>query len=114
MLRLTLAALGALTISLAYPAPAEDAMKADPMKAAPMATTCDDASMMKLKAEVEATTDAMMKEGAMKGNDHGERRHEGQRLATCAMHMDAAMKAAKGIKAYRRRARPGCASRLMF
>ena len=89
MLRLTLAALAAATISFAYPALADDAMKADPMKA----TVCDDASMMKLQTEVDATTDAMMKDHAMKEMAMAKDAMTAKDDGKCVEHMDGAMKA---------------------
>lgn len=92
-----LAAVAAL--AFAQPVFAQDAMKADPMKPDAMATEmkCDDASMMKLQADIDATSDAMMKEGAMKEMAMASDAMKANDPAKCAMHMDSAMKAAKGM-----------------
>lgn len=93
MLRLTLAALSVATISLAYPALADDAMKADPMKTDAMTTVCDEASMMKLQTEVDATADAMMKDHAMKEMAMASDAMKANDTGKCVEHMDGAMKA---------------------
>lgn len=98
MLRtVTLAAVAAM--AFAHPSFAEDAMKADPMKTDAMATEmkCDDASMMKVQGDIDATTDAMMKEKAMKEMAMASDAMKANDAEKCTMHMDAAMKAAHGM-----------------
>ena len=93
------AALAAGLMSFAVSAFAQDAMKTEPMAGDAMAahTMCDDASMMKLKAEVEATGDAMMKEAAGKEMMIADEAMKDNDSEKCVMHMDAAMKSAKGM-----------------
>ncbi|WP_246691239.1 MULTISPECIES: hypothetical protein [unclassified Mesorhizobium] len=84
MLKSILAA-AALAAVVAQPAFADDAM----MK-------CDDASMMKLQADMDAMTgDAMKKDAAMKEMDMAKEAMKANKADDCVMHMDMAMKAMK-------------------
>jgi hypothetical protein len=92
-----LAAVAAL--AFAQPVFAQDAMKADPMKpdAMAMEMKCDDASMMKLQGDIDATGDAMKKDAAMKEMAMASDAMKANDPAKCVTHMDAAMKAAGGM-----------------
>jgi hypothetical protein len=82
----TLLAASALAIAFAHPVLADDMMK------------CDDASMMKMKADLDAMTgDAMMakKEMAMKEMDMASDAMKAGKMDDCTMHMGEAMKAMK-------------------
>jgi hypothetical protein len=80
----------AIAIATIQPVFADDAMmKTDAMGMA----TCDDASMMKAQADVDATTDAAMKDMAMKEMDMAREAMKAGKADDCAMHLDGAMKA---------------------
>lgn len=85
MLRTAFAA-AAFAFVVAQPAFAEDAM----MK-------CDEASMMKVEKDIEMTSDAMKKDAAMKEMDMAKEAMKMKENDKCAMHLDGAMKAAKGM-----------------
>jgi hypothetical protein len=89
MLRSTVLA-AAFAAVFIQPVFAEDAMK-------PMAmSTCDEASMMKMQAEMDAMTDEAMKTAAMKEMDMAKDAMKANKTDDCVMHMDEAMKAMKG------------------
>jgi hypothetical protein len=86
MLKSTLVA-AAFAIAFIQPAFAQDAM----MK-------CDDASMMKIQTEMDAMTDAAMKEKkemAMKEMEMAKDAMKAKKTDDCVMHMEGAMKAMK-------------------
>jgi hypothetical protein len=77
----------AFVIAFIQPAFAQDTM----MK-------CDDASMMKVQKEMDAMTDASMKdqkEMAMKEMDMAKEAMKANKTDDCTMHMEGAMKAMK-------------------
>ncbi len=71
---------------------AEDSM----MKAEDAMMKCDEASMMATQQAVDVA-DAMKKETAMKEMDMAKEAQKLSDPAKCAMHLDSAMKAAKGM-----------------
>jgi hypothetical protein len=74
-------------IAFIQPAFAQDAM-----------VKCDDASIMKMQSEVEAMTEAAMKEKkemAMKEMDKAKEAMKANQMDDCKMHMESAMKAMK-------------------
>jgi len=95
--KITLATL--LGLAFANPVFAQDAMKADPMKPDAMATEmkCDDAAMMKVQGEIDAMSDAMMKEKAGKEMAMASDAMKANDTEKCLMHMDGAMKAMHGM-----------------
>ncbi len=85
MLRTVLAA-GAFAFLAAQPVLAQDAM----MK-------CDEPSMMAVQKDIDAAADAMKKDTAMKEMDMAKEAMQKNETDNCTMHLDAAMKAAKGM-----------------
>jgi len=85
MLRTVLAA-GAFAFLAAQPVLAQDAM----MK-------CDEPSMMAVQKDIDGAADAMKKDAAMKEMDMAKEAMQKNDANTCTMHLDAAMKAAKGM-----------------
>jgi hypothetical protein len=85
MLRTVLAA-SAFAFVAAQPAFAQDAM----MK-------CDEPSMMAVQKDIDAAADAMKKDTATKEMDMAKQAMQKNETDKCTMHLDAAMKAAKGM-----------------
>lgn len=85
MLRTILAA-GAFAFLAVQPVLAQDAM----MK-------CDEPSMMAVQKDIDAAADAMKKDTAMKEMAMAKEAMQKNDTNTCTTHLDAAMKAAKGM-----------------
>lgn len=82
----SIAVAAAFAIAFVQPAFAQDTM-----------VKCDDASMMKIQAEIDAMTDASMKEKkemAMKEIDMAKEAMKANKADDCKMHLEGAMKAA--------------------
>jgi hypothetical protein len=84
---------------VSQPSFAQDAMQSgDAMKSGTAMMKCDDASMMKLQADIDAMNDPMMKsqkDMAMKEMDMAKTSMKAMKADDCAMHMDSAIKAMK-------------------